>query len=108
LQLRVAPDGVRTQLVRYVVKGSEVERQYRLPQEYGEGQGQMRLAAACAEAARIRALARDGVDWPAQEEGRLRTEAAAREQAARRDGVTVAKPFASTSRRSGARRMAWR
>jgi hypothetical protein len=35
LQLRIAPDGVRTLLVRYVVKGSEVERQHRLSQEYG-------------------------------------------------------------------------
>lgn len=51
LQLRIAPDGVRTLLVRYSVKGSDVERQYRLPQEYGEGPGQMKLAAACAEAA---------------------------------------------------------
>ena len=68
LQLRIAPDGVRTLLVRYSVKGSDVERQYRLPQEYGAGPGQIKLATACAEAARIRALARDGVDWPAQEE----------------------------------------
>ncbi|MFM2059784.1 MAG: hypothetical protein RLY71_4169, partial [Pseudomonadota bacterium] len=91
LQLRVAPDGVRTLLVRYTVKGSEVERQYRLSQEYGEGPGQLKLAAACAEAARIRALARDGVDWPAQEEARLWAEATAREQADRQDGLTVAK-----------------
>ena len=91
LQLRIAPDGARTLLVRYTVKGSEVERQYRLPQEYGEGPGQIKLAGACAEAARIRALARDGVDWPAQEDARLRAEAAAREQADRQDGLTVAK-----------------
>jgi hypothetical protein len=91
LQLRIAPDGVRTLLVRYTVKGSEVERQYRLSQEYGEGPGQLKLAAACAEAARIRALARDGVDWPAQEEARLWAEATAREQADRQDGLTVAK-----------------
>jgi len=71
LQLRIAPDGVRTLLVRYTVKGSDVERQHRLPQQYGEGPGLMKLATACAEAARIRALARDGVDWPAQEEARL-------------------------------------
>jgi hypothetical protein len=80
LQLRIAPDGVRTLLVRFTVKGSDVERQHRLPQEYGEGIGQMKLATACAEAARIRALARDGVDWPAQEEARLRAEKAEREQ----------------------------
>src|SRR3990167_3939968 len=91
LQLRIAPDGVRTLLVRYTVKGSDVERQYRLPQEYGEGPGQMKLATACAEAARIRALARDGVDWPAQEEARLRAEAAEREQMDRQEGMTVAK-----------------
>lgn len=91
LQLRIAPDGVRTLLVRYSVKGSDVERQYRLPQEYGEGPGQIKLATACAEAARIRALARDGVDWPAQEEARLRAEAAEREQMDRQEGMTVAK-----------------
>lgn len=91
LQLRIAPDGVRTLLVRYSVKGSDVERQYRLPQEYGEGPGQMKLATACAEAARIRALARDGVDWPAQEEARLRAEVAEREQMDRQEGMTVAK-----------------
>lgn len=91
LQLRIAPDGARTLLVRYTVKGKEVERQFRLSQEYGEGPGQMKLAAACAEAARIRALARDGVDWPAQEEARLRAEVAARDQAEREDGLTVAK-----------------
>lgn len=91
LQLRIAPDGVRTLLVRYTVKGSEVERQYRLPQEYGEGPGQMKLAAACAEAARIRALAREGVDWPAREESRLRAEVVAREQADRHDGLTLRK-----------------
>ena len=30
LQLRIAPDGKRTVLVRYTVKGSNTERQYRL------------------------------------------------------------------------------
>jgi hypothetical protein len=90
LQLRVAPDGVRTLLVRYTVKGSDVERQYRLPREYGEGAGQIKLAAACAEAARIRALARDGVDWPAQEEGRLRAEGSTREQTELLDSLTLA------------------
>ena len=72
LQLRIAPDGARTLLVRYTVRGMTGERQHRLSQQYGEGPGQIRLAAACAEAARIRALARDGVDWPVQEEARLR------------------------------------
>jgi len=90
LQMRIAPDGVRTLLVRYTVKGSSGERQYRLPQEYGEGPGQIKLADARAEAARIRALARDGVDWPAHEEARLRAEAAARQAAERQEGVAVA------------------
>ena len=91
LQLRIAPDGARTLLVRYTVKGADGERQHRLPRDYGEGPGQIKLAAACAEAARIRALARDGVDWPAQEEARLRAETAARDLAEREDGVTLAK-----------------
>ena len=91
LQLRIAPDGARTLLVRYTVKGTTGERQHRLSQHYGEGPGQIRLAAACAEATRIRAIARDGVDWPAQEEARLLAEAAAREVTDRQDGLTVAK-----------------
>jgi hypothetical protein len=76
LQLRISPDGTRTLLVRYTVKGSDTERQHRLAQHYGEGPGQMKLSAACAEAARIRALARDGVDWPAQERARVAADAA--------------------------------
>lgn len=91
LQLRIAPDGVRTLLVRYTVKGHADERQHRLPQEYGEGMGQIRLAAACAEAARIRSLAREGVDWPAEEEARIKAEIAKSEQAGRIEGLTVAR-----------------
>ena len=71
LQLRIAPDGKRTLLVRYTVKGSNTERQYRLPQEYGDAPGQLKLSAACAEAGRIRALARQGVDWTVAEDTRL-------------------------------------
>src|SRR4249920_720621 len=67
LQLRMAPDGRRTLLVRYTVKGYPGERQYSLPREYGDGPGQIKLADAKAEAARIRALARDGIDWPEQQ-----------------------------------------
>ena len=85
LQLRIAPDGMRTLLVRYTVKGSNTERQYRLPQEYGDAPGQMKLAAACAEAARIRALARGRLDWPARE-AEASTRAAALQ---RRDGPTL-------------------
>ncbi|MBN8750329.1 MAG: integrase [Bordetella sp. SCN 67-23] len=82
VQLRIAPDGLRTVLVRYTVKGTDDERQYTLPQEYGDGPGQIKLADACAEGQRIRALARAGTDWPAEEEARLRAEAEALAQAA--------------------------
>lgn len=68
LQMRIAPDGQRTLLVRYSVKGSGVERQVRLPKTYGDGPHQMRLAEARAEAARIRALAYEGIDWRAEQE----------------------------------------
>src|SRR3954468_8143142 len=90
LQMRIAPDGKRTLLVRYTVKGSNVERQYRLPQEYGEAPGQLKLAAACAEAGRIRTLARQGVDWAVAERERLETEASARDAVLQRHaGPTV-------------------
>lgn len=89
LQLRIAPDGKRTLLVRYTVKGSDTERRYRLPHEYGEGPGQLKLADACAEAARIRALARSGVDWSEAEDARLRSEAASRAALQRKDGLTL-------------------
>jgi hypothetical protein len=92
LHLRIAPDGTRTLLVRYTVKGtSDGERQYRMPQQYGEGAGQIKLAAACAEAARIRALAREGIDWPAQEEARVKKAFAEAESALRLEGLTLAR-----------------
>jgi hypothetical protein len=90
LQLRIAPDGTRTVLVRYTVKGSDSERQFRVPQQYGDGAGQIKLAAARAEAARIRALAREGIDWPAQEEARLRKAIAEAQAAQRLEGLTLA------------------
>ncbi len=68
VQLRIAPNGLRTVLVRYTVKGTEDERQYTLPQEYGDSPGQIKLADACAEGQRIRALARAGIDWPGEED----------------------------------------
>lgn len=82
VQLRIAPDGLRTVLVRYTVKGAKDERQYTLPQEYGDSPGQIKLADACAEGQRIRALARSGIDWPTEEEARLHAEAEAQQQAA--------------------------
>ncbi|MDK7587472.1 integrase family protein [Alcaligenes faecalis subsp. phenolicus] len=82
IQLRIAPDGLRTVLVRFTVKGTKGEQQYTLPQEYGDNPGQIKLADACAEGQRIRALARSGIDWPAEEVARLRAEAEALEQSA--------------------------
>lgn len=81
IQLRIAPDGLRTVLVRYTVKGTNDERQYTLPQEYGDGPGQIKLADACAEGQRIRAQARAGIDWPAEEATRLKEEEEARLEA---------------------------
>lgn len=91
LQLRIAPDGKRTLRVRCTVQGSHTERQYRLPQAYGEGPGQPKLAAAGAEAARIRTLARSGVDWTAAEDARPRSEAAGKAAPQRRDGLALEK-----------------
>lgn len=52
-----------------------------LPQEYGDGPAQIKLADACAKGQRIRTLARAGIDWPAEEAARLRAEEAARLEA---------------------------
>lgn len=94
MQLRIAPDGLRTVLVRYTVRGINGERQYTLPQEYGDGPAQIKLAEACAEGQRIRALARAGIDWPAEEAARLRAEEEARleaeEEALASDAPTLA------------------
>lgn len=81
IQLRIAPDGLRTVLVRNTVKGTKGEQQYTLPQEYGDAPGQIKLADACAEGQRIRALARSGIDWPAEEATRLQAEAETNQQA---------------------------
>lgn len=63
LQLRVATDGDKTWLVRYVINGTE--RQYRLPKLYRDigGEGFYSLQGARDEASKIRALARQGVDY---------------------------------------------
>ena len=66
LYLRIAPDGTKTWLVRYVVAGKQI--QARLPQPYGSSgdEGRMSLAQALAENTRIQSLARDGVDFQVQ------------------------------------------
>ena len=103
LQLRMAPDGRRTLLVRYSVKGYPGERQYSLPREYGDGPGQIKLADAKAEAARIRALARDGIDWPEQQEQQLKKAGEQRQLAAKQPQLTFAEAlleYAERKRRS--------
>ena len=66
LQLRVATSGVKTWLVRYMVDGAE--KQYRLPRAYRDsgGEGFASLHDAREEAAKIRALARQGIDYQVQ------------------------------------------
>jgi len=72
LQLRIATDGKKTWLVRYMVNG--VERQYRLPKLYRDSgaPGFTSLQGAREEAAQIRALARQGIDYPVQLEKECR------------------------------------
>lgn len=64
--------------------------QDRIAQEDGEGAGQIKLAAACAEAARISAIAREEIDWPAQEEARVTKAFAEAKSAQRLKGLTLA------------------
>jgi hypothetical protein len=66
LYLRVAPDGRKTWLVRYMAEGRQ--RQIRLPKPYGSsGDGFMSLHEARTENARAQALARAGIDVQVQE-----------------------------------------
>jgi integrase len=89
LQLRVAPDGCKTWLVRYSVGGTE--RQYTLPAPYGEAAGCIGLEAARAEARTIRALAASGVDYRSKLADEREAERQAREAMERR--LTVRKLF---------------
>ena len=74
LQLRVATDGTKTWLVRYMISGSE--RQYRLPKLYRDvgGGGFYSLQDAREEASKIRALARQGIDYQLKLEQELQAE----------------------------------
>lgn len=93
LYLRVATDGMRQWFVKYTVLGHR--RAVRLPCPYGDGPGQMSLADATAENARIRALARDGIDFQVQREEARQAKAeekrakAFAEEATRRASKTV-------------------
>jgi integrase len=75
LQLRVATDGTKSWLVRYVIRG--VERQYRLPKLYRDtgGDGYCGLQEARDESAKIRALGRQGIDYQVQREEMAQAEA---------------------------------
>lgn len=85
LQLRVAPDGGKTWLVRYSIRGQE--RQYTLPAPYGDAAGCMGLEAARAEARTIRALAASGVDYRVRLADEREGERQAREALTRRPTV---------------------
>jgi integrase len=60
LQLRIAADGTKTWLVRYMLDGRE--RQYRLPEIYGDGKGMLGLKQAREQSVLIRSMARQGID----------------------------------------------
>lgn len=68
LQLRIATNGVKTWIIQYVVNGKQ--REYRLSRPYGTNtdDGHLSLLDARNEAAKIRALARDGIDFQIQKE----------------------------------------
>src|SRR5947207_1037724 len=75
LQLRVAINGVKTWIVQYVVAGRQ--RDYRLPKPWGpttDG-GHLSVKDARDEANRIRALARQGIDFQLQQEQARQAEA---------------------------------
>lgn len=71
LQLRIAPDGVKTWLVRFMLDGKE--RQYRLPELYGDGAGKIGLKQAREQSAHIRSMARQGIDIQVKLENERRT-----------------------------------
>lgn len=88
LQLRIATNGVKTWVIQYVVDGKQ--RDYRLSRPYSAktDEGHISLADARHEAARIRALARDGIDFQVQKEETKAAEATIR-AAAEAENLTV-------------------
>jgi integrase len=75
LLLRVSASGVKTWIVQYVIDGKQ--RDYPLARPWGKDTdgGHLSLADARAEAERIRALARDGIDYQVQREQQAKAEA---------------------------------
>ncbi|MBX9901629.1 MAG: tyrosine-type recombinase/integrase [Burkholderiaceae bacterium] len=66
LRIRVAISGIKTWMVQYVVKGGDgKQHEYWLPKPWGNdtNDGHLSLADARSEADKIRALARDGIDY---------------------------------------------
>jgi integrase len=68
LQIRVNKTGVKTWIVLYVIHGKQ--REHRLPRPYGKNtdDGHLSLKDARGEAEKIRALARQGIDFKVQQE----------------------------------------
>lgn len=64
LYVRIATNGEKRWLIKYVIGGKQ--REMRLPAPYGNGQGYTSLAEAVAENARIQSLAREGIDVQVQ------------------------------------------
>ena len=101
LQLRVATDGTKTWLVRYFVKGSGIERQYRIPEPYRAegGTGYCSLNDAHRITAEIRAVAGSGIDYKTKlEQDRMAyawrlADEAARRAAEQAQNLTVADLF---------------
>ena len=89
LQLRIATDGTKTWLVRYVIAG--IERQYRLPKNYRDigGAGFCSLQEARDESSKIRALARQDVDYQIKLSDELETEQKLRLADAKRSAETA-------------------
>lgn len=83
LQIRISTSGAKTWIIQYVVDGRQ--RDMRLPKPYAitSDDGHLSLADARSEAARVRALARAGIDYQVQqEEERVAAESAKQAAAA--------------------------
>lgn len=79
LAVRIARDGRKTWLVRYMLNGKQY--QYTLPRQWGKEttDGTLALADARDEARKVRAKAREGIDHPAELEARSKAAVAASE-----------------------------
>ena len=90
LQLRVATNGVKTWVIQYVVSGRQ--RELRLARPFGTttSDGYISLADAREEAAKVRAMARAGIDIQVQEEERRAAIEQAKAEAAAAQSATEA------------------